>query len=55
MACGVISVSPRNADSVAMSRKLGFARFGNHMDEQDGYEEIPSKDWKPMAGHPGRS
>ena len=38
----VISVSPGNAPSVAMARKLGFARIGGHMDEEDGYEDILS-------------
>jgi hypothetical protein len=23
-----------------MARKLGFARIGSHIDEQDGYEDI---------------
>jgi len=38
----VISVSPDNAPSVAMARKLGFARIGGHMDDVDGYEDILS-------------
>jgi len=36
----VVSISPENAPSVAMARKLGFARIGSHIDEQDGYEDI---------------
>lgn len=36
----VISVSPDNAPSVAMARKLGFARIGSHIDDTDGYEDI---------------
>ncbi len=36
----VVSISPDNAASVAMARKLGFARIGSHMDEIDGYEDI---------------
>jgi len=36
----VISISPDNAPSVAMARKLGFARIGSHIDDQDGYEDI---------------
>ena len=36
----VVSISPDNAPSVAMARKLGFARIGSHIDEQDGYEDI---------------
>jgi [ribosomal protein S5]-alanine N-acetyltransferase len=38
----VVSISPDNAPSVAMARKLGFARIGSHMDETDGYEDILS-------------
>jgi RimJ/RimL family protein N-acetyltransferase len=36
----VISISPQNAASTAMARKLGFARIGSHIDEADGYEDI---------------
>jgi ribosomal-protein-alanine N-acetyltransferase len=36
----VVSISPRNAPSVAMARKLGFARVGSHVDQEDGYEDI---------------
>lgn len=36
----VVSISPQNAPSAAMARKLGFARIGGHNDEQDGYEDI---------------
>lgn len=36
----VVSISPENAPSVAMARKLGFARIGGHVDEEDGYEDI---------------
>jgi RimJ/RimL family protein N-acetyltransferase len=43
----VISVSPRNAASVAMARKLGFARIGGHVDDKDGYEDILARDWEP--------
>ena len=38
----VVSISPDNAASVAMARKLGFTRIGGHMDEADGYEDILS-------------
>jgi [ribosomal protein S5]-alanine N-acetyltransferase len=38
----VVSISPDNAPSVAMARKLGFTRIGSHMDETDGYEDILS-------------
>ena len=38
----VVSISPENGPSVAMARKLGFARIGGHMDEADGYEDILS-------------
>jgi len=40
----VVSISPENAPSVAMARKLGFARIGSHMDELDGYEDILAVD-----------
>ena len=36
----VVSISPDNAPSVAMARKLGFAKIGSHIDEIDGYEDI---------------
>lgn len=41
----VISISPGNAPSVAMAGKLGFARIGSHLDEEDGYEDIFARDW----------
>jgi RimJ/RimL family protein N-acetyltransferase len=41
----VVSIGPGNAPSVAMARKLGFARIGGHMDETDGYEDILSLAW----------
>lgn len=40
----VVSISPRNSPSVAMARKLGFARIGGHIDEEDGYEDILARD-----------
>jgi [ribosomal protein S5]-alanine N-acetyltransferase len=40
----VISISPANAPSVAMARKLGFARIGSHIDDEDGYEDILARD-----------
>lgn len=43
----VVSISPANAASVAMARKLGFARIGGHLDEVDGYEDILAKDYDP--------
>ncbi|MEZ5833819.1 MAG: GNAT family N-acetyltransferase [Dongiaceae bacterium] len=36
----VVSISLTNEPSVAMARKLGFARIGSHIDELDGYEDI---------------
>ncbi len=50
----VISVSPRNAASVAMARKLGFARIGGHIDDEDGYEDILARDWEPPKDLPPR-
>lgn len=41
----VISVSPENAPSVAMARKLGFVKIGSHIDQEDGYEAILARDW----------
>ncbi len=40
----VVSISPENGPSVAMARKLGFARIGSHIDEEDGYEDILARD-----------
>lgn len=36
----IVSISPDNAPSVAMARKLGFIRAGSHIDATDGYEDI---------------
>lgn len=36
----VVSIAPSNTASVAMARKLGFARIGSHIDDVDGYEDI---------------
>lgn len=41
----VVSVSPENAPSVAMVRKLGFAPIGSHIDDEDGYEDILARNW----------
>jgi hypothetical protein len=30
-----------------MARKLGFARIGGHIDQEDGYEDILALDWHP--------
>lgn len=40
----VISIRPENGPSVAMARKLCFARIGSHIDEEDGYEDILARD-----------
>ncbi len=45
----VVSISPENAPSVAMARKLGFAKIGSHIDEADGYEDILARGW-PATG-----
>jgi ribosomal-protein-alanine N-acetyltransferase len=36
----VLSISPENAPSIAIVRKLGFVKTGEHMDDEDGLEEI---------------
>jgi [ribosomal protein S5]-alanine N-acetyltransferase len=36
----VLSVSPRNAASQGLAAKLGFWKVGEHIDEQDGLEEV---------------
>jgi RimJ/RimL family protein N-acetyltransferase len=46
----VVSISPQNAPSVAMARKLGFARIGSHIDDEDGYEDILARSWSPTVG-----
>jgi ribosomal-protein-alanine N-acetyltransferase len=43
----VVSIRPDNVPSVAMARKLGFARIGGHIDQEDGYEDILALDWHP--------
>jgi RimJ/RimL family protein N-acetyltransferase len=40
----VVSISPDNAPSVAMARKLGFTGIGSHIDDEDGYEDILARD-----------
>jgi len=36
----VLSISPYNDPSLAIARKLGFARTGEHIDEEDGLEWV---------------
>jgi [ribosomal protein S5]-alanine N-acetyltransferase len=36
----VLAVSPENDPSIAIVRKLGFVRTGEHIDEEDGLEHI---------------
>jgi ribosomal-protein-alanine N-acetyltransferase len=36
----VVSISPKNAPSLALARDLGFQRIGSQMDEVDGPEDI---------------
>jgi [ribosomal protein S5]-alanine N-acetyltransferase len=36
----VLAVAPDNDPSIAIVRKLGFVRTGEHMDEEDGLEHI---------------
>jgi ribosomal-protein-alanine N-acetyltransferase len=36
----VLSVAPDNAPSIAIVRKLGFVKTGEHVDDEDGLEEI---------------
>ncbi|MDF2752131.1 MAG: family N-acetyltransferase [Gaiellaceae bacterium] len=36
----VLSVSPHNDPSLAIVRKLGFVKTGEHMDEEDGLEHV---------------
>lgn len=36
----VVSVSPQNIASLALTAKLGFRRIGSHVDEEDGPEDI---------------
>ena len=36
----VLSVSPDNAPSLAIVRKLGFVKTGEHIDEEDGLEHV---------------
>jgi RimJ/RimL family protein N-acetyltransferase len=36
----VLSVSPQNDPSLAIVRKLGFVKTGEHMDEEDGLEHV---------------
>ena len=50
----VVSISPQNAPSVAMARKLGFAKIGSHIDEVDGYEDILARGWPLSTGSSGR-
>ena len=36
----VLSISPNNQASLAMAKKFGFAKVGEHMDEKDGLEWV---------------
>jgi RimJ/RimL family protein N-acetyltransferase len=36
----VLSIAPGNAPSLAIARKLGFKRTGQHIDEEDGLEYV---------------
>jgi len=36
----VLSVAPDNAPSLAIVRKLGFVKTGEHIDEEDGLEHV---------------
>jgi [ribosomal protein S5]-alanine N-acetyltransferase len=36
----VASVAPANAPSLAIIRKLGFVRTGQHIDPEDGLEHV---------------
>lgn len=36
----VLSIASDNAPSLAIARRLGFARVGSHVDDEDGPEEI---------------
>lgn len=45
----IVSISPDNAASMAMARKLGFSRIGGHQDEIDGYEDILALTHSPAS------
>jgi RimJ/RimL family protein N-acetyltransferase len=36
----ILSIAPGNAPSLAIARKLGFKRTGQHIDEEDGLEYV---------------
>ncbi|MND08591.1 hypothetical protein D3C83_313230 [compost metagenome] len=36
----VVSISPSNVPSQAIARRFGFTKVGEHMDEEDGLEDI---------------
>jgi len=36
----VVSIAPANAASMALAKKLGFVKVGEHTDEVDGLEEV---------------
>lgn len=36
----VLSISPTNIPSLGLARKLGFVKIGEHLDEEDGLEEV---------------
>lgn len=40
-----LSISPSNSPSLAMAMKMGFARTGEQMDEEDGLEYIFERDF----------
>lgn len=41
----VLSISPGNVPSLRLARRLGFARVGSHIDEEDGPEDVFTRDF----------
>ncbi len=45
----VVSISPENLASMALARRLGFVKVGQHLDEVDGLEEVHRLDGPALS------
>ena len=48
----ILSISPSNVASLGLAHQLGFVRIGEHMDDEDGIEDIYLKDRGTLDDEP---